>query len=99
MSKNTKWSAKTSAENPGEYLGPVEFQDNKGEFHDFEVVRVGNFLVFGGACNVGMLESGFIELEDSESEGECLQELLADLETFYNDGPDFVLRIVFNERM
>jgi hypothetical protein len=56
-------------------------------------------VVFGGACNTGFLESGFILREDYESLDETLQELLADLECYYNEGPESVSRIVCNERM
>ena len=87
-----------------QYLGPIEFQDNKGEWHNFEVMATdaskGNArLVFGGACNVGLLESGYINRPDCESVDETLQEMLSDLECYYNDGPQYVSRIVCNERM
>ncbi len=82
------------------HLGTLEFKDEAGQFHDFEVVRAGDRLVFGGACNVGFLESGYLVIDvDCETEDEALSELLADLETYYNDGPQFVSRIVCNERM
>ena len=47
-------------------------------------------------CNTGFLESGYLEPEDHESDDKALQELLADLETYYNDGPRYVSRIVHN---
>lgn len=77
----------------------VEFQDNTGEWHDFYVVVTADRIVFGGACNVGFLESGYLIREDHESLDESLQELVADLETWYNDGPQYVSRIICNERM
>lgn len=83
-----------------EYIGILEFQDNKGEFHDFQVVKAGNRLVFGGACNVGLLESGYMLMDcECETLDEALAELLADLETYYNDRPAYVSRIVCNDRM
>ena len=81
------------------YLGLIEFQTEKGEWENFELYNTPTRVVFGGACNAGFLESGFIEKEDGEDLNETLQELLSDLQTFYNDGPQFTNRIVFNERM
>ena len=77
----------------------LEFQDNKGEWHDFYIVVTLDRVVFGGACNAGFIESGYIVREDYESLDETLQEMLADLEVYYNDGPRYVSRIVCNERM
>jgi hypothetical protein len=77
----------------------LEFQDNKGEWHDFVIIATKNKIVFGGCTNTGFIESGYLEREDYESLDESLQETLSDLETYYNDGPQFVSRIVCNERM
>jgi hypothetical protein len=77
----------------------IEFKDNKNEWHDFCVVVTPKRIVFGGACNTGFLESGFIEINDFETLHECLDELFQDLQTYYNDGPEFVSRIVCNDRM
>ena len=77
----------------------VEFQDNKGEWQFFELLQTPDRIVFGGVCNVGFLESGYIVREDHESLDETLSELLSDLETYYNDGPQYVSRIAVNERM
>lgn len=84
------------------YLGVLEFQDNKGEWHNFEVLQChepSDRIVFGGSCNVGFLESGFIRRDDCEHVDETLAEMLFDLEVYYNDGPQYVSRIVCNERM
>jgi len=77
------------------YIGTLEIE---GADY-FEILETSDRLVFGGACNVGFLESGYIMREDHESIDETLQELHADLETFYRDGREFVSRIVCNERM
>lgn len=77
----------------------LEFQDEKGEWHDFTVIATKERVVFGGCCNTGFLESGYILRDETESLDETLQEMLSDLETYYNDGPDCVSRIVCNERM
>lgn len=77
----------------------VEFKDNKGEWHFFNVIATKERVVFGGACNVGFIESGFILRDDTESLDETLQEMLSDLEAYYNDGPQYVYRIICNDRM
>lgn len=77
----------------------LEFQDNSGEWHDFTIIATRERVVFGGVCNVGFIESGYIEREGGETLDETLEELLADLHTYYNDGPQYTTRIVVNERM
>lgn len=80
-------------------LSVLEFQDDKGEWHNFEIAVTPERIVFGGCCNVGFLESGYIERDSSESLDETLSELLSDLQVYYNDGAKYVSRIVCNERM
>ena len=77
----------------------LEFQDEKGEWHNFTVIATEKKIVFGGCCNVGFIESGYLEREEWESLDESLSETLQDLESYYNNGPDSVSRIVCNERM
>lgn len=77
----------------------LEFEDDSGEMHDFTIIATAERIVFGGCCNVGFIESGYLKREDGESLDEGLSELLADLEVYYNDGPEYVSRIVCNERM
>jgi hypothetical protein len=89
---NTQWSAVDIS--GADYLGYIEVE---GEH--FEVVATPKFLVFGGMCNVGMLQSGYIEREEYETLNDTLQELDDDLETFYRDGREYTSRIVCNERM
>ena len=79
--------------------GEIEFKDNKGEWQHFHVIATPRRVKFGGACNTGFLESGYIVRDKGESLDEALQEMLADLETYYNDGPGYVSRIVCNGRM
>ena len=78
-----------------EYLGVIELESGE----HFDVLRGIDRLIFGGACNVGFLESGYIAREDGETDDELLTELVADLECFYSDGPRYVSRIVVNDRM
>ena len=93
MQTNQLWVA--SDVDGAEYLGILELES--GEY--FEVLRTHDRLVFGGSCNVGFLESGYILRDSDETDGELLAELLADLEVFYTDRPRAVSRIVVNERM
>ena len=79
-------------------LGILEFQDKSGEFHNFETLETKDRIVFGSACNCGFIESGYI-LKDDFSTDETLQELLEDLEVYYNDGSRYISSIVFNKRM
>jgi hypothetical protein len=76
-----------------------EFQDDKGEWHEFTIIATKEKIIFGGCCNIGFLESGYLEREEYESLEESLQETLADLESYYNYGSGSVSRIVCNERM
>jgi len=79
----------------------LEFQDIHGEWQVFHVIATPERVVFGGCANVGFIESGYIErdLDAGESLDETLGEMLADLETYYNDGPQYVTRIIVNKRM
>lgn len=76
-----------------------EFVDKKGEWHDFYLVCTPERIAFGGACNAGFIESGYIEREEYETLDNTLIELGEELETYYNDGAQYTNRIVFNERM
>jgi hypothetical protein len=93
MNTQTKWSVSNTTN--AKHLGTLELES--GEY--FEVLETETKLVFGSACNVGLLESGYILRDDCESVDETLQALHEDLETYYRDGADYVSRIVCNERM
>jgi antirestriction protein len=80
------------------YLGVIEFQDMNEEFHNFELMETDDRIVFGGMSNTGFIESGYIE-KDGFSTDEVLQELISDLEVYYNDGGQYTSNIVFNQRM
>lgn len=79
----------------GNYLGPIEFMDKAGEWHVFELFETDTRLVFGSFTNSGFLESGYLIKEGYTD----LAELSEDLETYYNNGPKYVSKIVVNERM
>lgn len=80
----------------GKSLGCLELLESDGFF---EIVELPSRIVFGGACNVGFLESGYIVKDSFESTDETLQALAEDLDTYYRDGKEFCTRIVCNERM
>jgi hypothetical protein len=80
-------------------LGDLEIECLNGDYVHFYVVKTETHLVFGGVCNVGLLQSGYMLIDDCFSLDENLQEMLADLETYYNDGKDYTNMIVCNERM
>ncbi len=88
------WSA-TPSDIPWQYHGVIELSG--GEY--FEIYETPSRLVFGGACNAGFLESGYLEKEEDETPGEAMAELLAELETYYRDGAQYVSRILCNDRM
>jgi hypothetical protein len=91
--KTTQWSVSDLTN--ANHIGTLETECGVS----FEIMATDTRLVFGTACNVGLLESGFIMREDGERTDETLQELHADLETYYRDGASYVSRIVCNERM
>lgn len=92
----TFWEAKDVED--AKYHGTFEFQSTEdGEWHNFEVVSKGEYIVFGSACNTGLLQSGYIKLEEGETIEECLDELHNDLIAFYDGG--YHNRIIHNERM
>jgi hypothetical protein len=89
----TQWSVSDLTN--AKYIGTLETEC--GGY--FEIMATDTRLVFGTACNIGLLESGYIMRDDCESLDDTLQELHSDLETYYRDGAAYVSRIVCNERM
>lgn len=95
-----KWVATSSAGiAKAKHLGVIEFKDRHGRWHDFMIFTTPFRILFGGMTNVGFLESGYLPRDNYLSLDENLQELLADLEVYYNDGKQYVSRIVTNARM
>jgi hypothetical protein len=86
---------------PSDISKPIPLFRSIFEFsgHEFNFIATPTRIVFGGCTNAGFLESGYIEREEGESLDETLQEMISDLESYYNDGPKNVSRIVCNERM
>ena len=72
-----------------EYIGVIEIEDphNDDEYHVFSIVKTDTHLVFGTACNIGLLESGNYLIDDCFSIDSNLSELIADIECYYQDGP------------
>ena len=71
------------------YLGLIEFEDNSNEWHYFEIFQSNTHLIFGGINNTGFIESGNFKIDSDFSNDENLQELLVDLESYYNDGAGY----------
>lgn len=92
-----KWTATNTTK--AKYLGSLEIKISNQDTHSFEVMETADRLVFGGACNAGFLESGYLQKEEGETTDQALAELCADLEVFYRDGQRYVSRIVCNDRM
>jgi hypothetical protein len=89
----TQWSVSDLTN--AKYIGTLEVEG--GGY--FEIMASDTRLVFGTACNAGLLESGYIMRDDGERTDETLQELHSDLETYYRDGAQYASRIICNERM
>jgi len=87
-----QWSVSDTTN--AKYIGTLEIERGY-----FEIIATDERLIFGQAYSAGFLESGFIMRDDCESLDDTLQELHADLETYYRDGAAYVSRIVCNERM
>lgn len=91
----SKWKASDTSN--AEYLGTLEIEDRHGEFHVFEVLlNRGDRYIFGGACNAGFIESGYMLIENESGE---LENLHAELQAFYDDGEGYAPRLVCNARM
>jgi hypothetical protein len=92
----TQWTVQdiSNAKN----VGTLEIETAEGG-EVFEVVATQEKLIFGGVCNVGLLQSGYILRDECETLNDTLNELVADLETFYRDGSNYTSRIVCNSRM
>jgi len=90
------WTAtpQTVINEKSSYVGLLQINNS-----EFTILKLKKRLLFGGTCNAGFIESGYIEAADYESLDETLQELHEELETFYRDGGAYTNRIVYNERM
>ena len=76
-------------------IGIIELSNNEY----FHVLETKTRLVFGGMCNVGFIESGYMTKDNCFSLDENLQELAEELEVYYRDGKEYTNRIVCNQRM
>jgi len=93
--KTETW--KVSDIEKADYIGMLEIENKKGDFSVFSVFVIpGDRYIFGGMCNAGFLESGFMRIENDEG---GLSELHDQLQSYYNDGPQYAPRLVCNERM
>lgn len=94
-----KWEYSNAEEN-GEHVGILEFEMPDGEWHDFEFFVTSDRVVFGGFCNVGFIESGYMEIDPVFSLDENICDCLNKLEEFYENGKDYENTELFlTERM
>ena len=77
-----------------DYVGIIEINDSV-----FEIVKTDKHLVFGSSTNTGLLQSGYMEIDDYFSIDENLQALIENIEIFYSDGSLYAVDIVCNDRM
>ena len=77
------------------YLGPVELQDNSGEYHVYEIVQTDKYIIFGTSCNTGLIEHGRMSIGHDFSIDMNLQELISDLEVMINDGEQYTSYIEY----
>jgi len=96
--KEIQWTF-SDAEKTGKYIGIIEFQSIDKEWHNFEIYDTKDKIVFGGFCNTGFIESGYLPKDNDFSFDENLSELLADLECYYDNNKEYICNIVTNERM
>jgi hypothetical protein len=82
-----------------EYVGIIEIDTYGDELVMFEILKTDTHLVFGSCTNIGLLESGNMEIDPHFSLDENLQELIADLETCYRLGEEYTNMISCNDRM
>ena len=96
MKTQTQWTVQDISN--AKHVVTLEIETREG-FEVFEVVATQDALIFGGACNVGLIQSGYILRDECETLNDTLNELVDDLETFYREGAQYVSRIVCNSRM
>jgi len=95
-STNKKWSVSSLVDAEGPW--DVEFKA-RDEWHHFTVLMTEDRIVFGGVCNSGFLESGYMLRKDGLSRDEQMHELREQLQDYYNQGPEAAPALVCNQRM
>ena len=70
-------------------IGEIEFQDINDTCHHFTLIKTDTHIIFGSVCNTGLLESGNYLIDHSFTLDENLQELIADLESYYDNGKGY----------
>ncbi len=71
-----------------EYVGLIELENDQDHVN-FELYKNNNYIVFGSHTNACFLQSGYFEIDNCFSFDENLQELIADLESYYSDGAGY----------
>lgn len=91
QSKLEGWTVTDVSE--ADHLGTLELENGES----FEVLNAGSKLVFGGACNAGFLESGYMLRSPFSSLQDDLENLQEDLEAYYRSKGH--VSIYVNDRM
>lgn len=91
MTTSTQWQA-INIDNAS-YIGVIELED--GNY--FEVVKTDEYLVFGNSTNTGLLQSGYYTLDESLCLDGNLQDMVYDLEAYYENKSHN--NIIVNDRM
>ena len=82
-----KWEY-SNVEEKGKFIGLFEFEVD-GEWHDFHMYETPERIVFGGICNTGFMESGYMLRDNHFGMDENLIHCLCMLEDFYANGKDY----------
>ncbi len=101
MNSPTVWQSSGTVAHSN-YFGAIEIQGNDEDFHFFELYGISSRpgrIVFGGVCNTGFNESGYMVIEDGEAIGAALNEVVEQLQAYYKDGKQYAPRLVCNDRM
>lgn len=72
-----------------EYIGEIELECDNDEYFLTTIVQCGEYLVFGGVTNIGLLQDGWFKMDTDFSLDENLQELLQDFESALSEGVGF----------
>lgn len=83
-----------SKQDNAKHVGEIEMHGR-----NFTVLQLEDCLIFGSPTNAILLEQGHILREEGESDQKLVEELHAELEVYFTDGPRFVSRIICRETL
>lgn len=85
-SNNNNWYAIDIDNQVCGRIGEIELECDNGEYFLTTVVQCGEYLVFGGVTNTGLLQDGFFKMDLDFSLDENLQALIEDIESALSEG-------------